>query len=144
MIVLYHNFPINREKNLEFLIQSFIINVVEHDIKTRLVTTKPAFIPEKGDFFMHKFSEMKELVSDHLDGHLERLRVEYEDDIHMLMEFAYVGDDDFFMYYDVLVDSEQEQVQFKESFCLYGRNQIRLKQQPRFDRAVTTYLFPKK
>jgi hypothetical protein len=38
---------------------------------------------------------MKQLVENHLDGHLERLRVEYEDDTHMMMEFAYVGEDDY-------------------------------------------------
>lgn len=92
---------------------------------------------------MHKFSEMKQLVEDHLDGHLERLRVEYEDDTHMMMEFAYVGEDDYYMYYDVLVNSESEEVSFKECFCIYGRNQIRVNRQPRFDTAVQDYLFPK-
>jgi len=93
---------------------------------------------------MHKFSDMKVLVEDHLNGHLEKLRVDYEDDITMRMEFAYLDDDDYHLFYDVCVHSEQGTVDFREHYCNYGRDFIPLKPHHRFEEAVRHYLFHQK
>lgn len=94
---------------------------------------------------MHKFNDLKQLVEDHLDGRLERLRVEYDDDVTMKMEFVYVADDECHMVYVVCVHIVNETVQFLEHYCnYYGREYIEVKPHLRFDRALHEHLFTQK
>jgi hypothetical protein len=93
---------------------------------------------------MHKFSDLKVLVEHHLNGHLEKLRVDYEDDITMRMEFAYLDDDEFHLYYDICVHTERETIDFLEHYCNFGRDFINLSPFQVFEEAVRHYLFDKK
>lgn len=90
---------------------------------------------------MQKFSELKSLVETHLNGHLEKLKVEYQDDVTMKMEFYYLDDDDYHMFYDVLVHTETHKVDFLEHYCNFGRDYITLKQHKPFEHAVHHYFF---
>ena len=93
---------------------------------------------------MHKFSDMKVLVEQHLNGHLEKLKVEYEDDVTMRMEFGYLDDDQYHLFYDVKVHTDTYLVEFLEHYCNYGRDYINLKHSQAFDSAVQAYLFQTK
>jgi hypothetical protein len=86
---------------------------------------------------------MKRLVEDHLDGQLERLRVEYDDNVTMKMEFVYKSDDECHMVYVVCVHIVNETIRFLEHFCnYYGREYIDVRSVGRFERALHDHLFP--
>jgi len=97
----------------------------------------------KGDY-MEKFSNLKEITKALLNGELEKLKVEYEDDRIMRIEIAYVDHDDYHLFYITEADRQKKQITFIEHYCNYGRDFINLKHSAAFDKALQAYLFENK
>lgn len=93
---------------------------------------------------MEKFHDVAEITEKHLNGHLVRLRVDYEDDITMKVEVAYEDEDQFHLFYDICVHRENESIRFMEHYCNYGRDYINLKRNIPFEHDMTEYFFPHK
>ena len=96
----------------------------------------------KGDH-MEKFSDLKGITKTLLNGDLEKLKVEYEDDTIMRIEVSYVDHDDYHLFYIIEANRHTEQVKFIEHYCNYGRDFINLKHSASYDKALLAYLFHK-
>lgn len=90
---------------------------------------------------MEKFSDLKTITKEHLNGQLEKLKVEYEDDKTMRIEVSYTDYDEYHLFYIVEANRETKHLSFVEHYCNYGRDFIRLKPNKPFEQAFTSYLF---
>ena len=93
---------------------------------------------------MKKYSELRHIVYEYLDGELDKLKIEYEDDDTMRVEVAYVDKDLYHLFYIVDVHQLEETLQYKEHYCNYGRDFITLKPNKPFEASLKKYLFNEK
>ncbi len=93
---------------------------------------------------MKKFSELQELTKSYLNGDLDKLKVEYEDDNQMRVEVAYTDKDHYHLFYVVDINQANQHVDFIEHYCNFGRDYINLVPCDRFEKALKEYLFKEK
>lgn len=91
---------------------------------------------------MEKFSALKSITKQFLNGDLEKLKIEYEEDNIMRVEISYVDHDDYHLFYIVDAHRDTHKVDFVEHYCNYGRDFINLKPNRLFEKVFTQYLFP--
>ena len=90
---------------------------------------------------MKKFSALSDITTTYLNGTLERLKIEYEDDNTMRAEVMYTDKDEYHLYYIVDIHQETMDVQFVEHYCNYGRDFINIKRNKLFEDSLKNYLF---
>lgn len=90
---------------------------------------------------MEKFAGFTEITNKFLDGRLEELRLNYEDQDHLQVSVTYEYNNYYSLDYKLEVDLSNKSVDFITHHANGSLDRVELNRDKEFEQAVTEYLF---
>lgn len=93
---------------------------------------------------MEKYVNIREIVKTSIDGMLEKLTMQYENDHDLHIELEYKDKSDYRYGYEMIINRDTMEVDFITHLLLNGLDHVTLKRNPSLEAGVLNYLFHKK
>ena len=93
--------------------------------------------------FMEKYSNLKELTKEFLNGKLSMIKMEYDNPKTTMVNVIYKDEAKYDFNYKLEVNNDSKEIKFREHICDYCNEKIELKRNKQFEAAVASYLFHK-
>ena len=90
---------------------------------------------------MDKYSFIKDLTKQYLDGNLSKVKMEYEGSDSTIVDVVYHDGNPYAFIYRFEVTLSTRDITFIKHYCVYNSDEIKLKRDPQFEKAVLQYLF---
>lgn len=90
---------------------------------------------------MEKFASFTKITDQYLNGKLNELVVNYEDQTHMHVHVSYEYNNYYWLDYEVEVDVDNKQVNFISHRSKSSINKVELSREKEFETAVSDYFF---